>query len=109
DRPLAIRDRQAVYGERHVLQAVAVKRLQAAGLSLGEIQTRLAGLPTAQLADVADAELPARAGRWWAAAPAPPAAASPATAPTEPPATMTAVPLGGGVTLLVPTDRPFTP
>src|ERR1700738_2680437 len=55
DRPLAVRGRQAVYGPRHVLQAVAVKRLQAAGLSLGEIQTRLAGLPTPQLEELADA------------------------------------------------------
>jgi DNA-binding transcriptional MerR regulator len=119
DRPLAVRGRQAIYGRRHVVQAVAVKRLQAAGLSLGEIQARLAGLPTPQLAEVAEAEaeapalggvpspalggVPSRAGRWWAAAAAPPAA------PAEAPTTMTAVPLDGALTLLIPTVRPLTP
>ncbi len=66
DRPLAMRGRQAVYGRRHVLQAVAVKRLQAGGLSLSEIQTRLAGLPDAELAEAARLPLaeiqPGRAG-----------------------------------------------
>jgi DNA-binding transcriptional MerR regulator len=108
DRPLAVRGRQAVYGPRHVLQAVAVKRLQAAGLSLGEIQTRLAGLPTPQLAELADAaELPAGPRvRWWAAAAAAPVPA--AVAPGNAPATMTAIALGSSVTLLVPTDRRLT-
>jgi DNA-binding transcriptional MerR regulator len=109
DRPLAVRGRQAVYGPRHVLQAVAVKRLQAAGMSLGEIQTRLAGLPTAQLAELADADLPAAPrDRWWAAAAAAPSPPAGSTAPEVAPLTMTAIPLGGAVTLLVPTDRRLT-
>jgi DNA-binding transcriptional MerR regulator len=71
DRPLAMRGRQAVYGDRHVLQAVAVKRMQAAGLSLGEIQARLAGLPTPELAQVAEADIGVHGrgerarGQWW--------------------------------------------
>jgi DNA-binding transcriptional MerR regulator len=40
DRP-RIEGRQARYGERHVLQLLAIKALQAANLPLGEIQRRL--------------------------------------------------------------------
>ena len=47
--PPAIRDRQARYGGRHVLQLAAIKALQAAGLSLGAIQERLYGLSDAEL------------------------------------------------------------
>jgi DNA-binding transcriptional MerR regulator len=43
DRPLGMRGRTALYGPRHVLQLVAVKRRQAAGRSLAEIQAELAG------------------------------------------------------------------
>jgi DNA-binding transcriptional MerR regulator len=129
DRPLAIRDRQAVYGERHVLQAVAVKRLQAAGLSLGQIQTRLTGLPTAQLAAIADRPASADPGaeqgggrrRWWAApaaaaeaaswrpAPLPAPSPVPSPVPDDDPATLTAVALGANATLLVPASRPLGP
>jgi DNA-binding transcriptional MerR regulator len=48
DRPV-MRGRVATYGERHLLQLVAVKRLQAQGLTLAEIQQRLAGAPEAAL------------------------------------------------------------
>lgn len=49
DRPAEVRGRRALYGDRHVLQAVAVKALQSAGLSLGEIQHRLTGRSDADL------------------------------------------------------------
>lgn len=49
DRPAEVRGRRALYGDRHVLQAVAVKALQSAGLSLGEIQQRLTGRSDADL------------------------------------------------------------
>jgi DNA-binding transcriptional MerR regulator len=39
DRPAAMRGRTALYGHRHVAQVVAIKRLQAMGRSLSEIQT----------------------------------------------------------------------
>lgn len=39
DRPGAMRGRTALYGDRHVAQVVAIKRLQAMGRSLSEIQT----------------------------------------------------------------------
>jgi hypothetical protein len=53
DRPVAHRGRTALYGTRHLLQLVAVKRLQARGLPLVAIQRELAGATDAQLARVA--------------------------------------------------------
>jgi DNA-binding transcriptional MerR regulator len=53
DRPLAHRGRTALYGARHLLQLVAVKRLQAKGLPLVAIQQELAGATDPQLARVA--------------------------------------------------------
>jgi MerR-like DNA binding protein len=49
DRPLPTRGRVARYGERHLLQLVAVKRRQAEGRSLAEIQVELAGAPDSVL------------------------------------------------------------
>ncbi len=43
DRPAEMRGRTALYGVRHLLQLVAIKRLQTHGLSLAEIQTRVVG------------------------------------------------------------------
>jgi hypothetical protein len=53
DRPLAHRGRTALYGPRHLLQLVAVKRLQAEGQPLVAIQQELAGATDTQLARVA--------------------------------------------------------
>jgi DNA-binding transcriptional MerR regulator len=53
DRPVAHRGRTALYGPRHLLQLVAVKRLQASGLPLVAIQQELAGASDTQLARVA--------------------------------------------------------
>ena len=53
DRPVAHRGRTALYGPRHLLQLVAVKRLQARGLPLVSIQQELAGATDTQLAGVA--------------------------------------------------------
>jgi DNA-binding transcriptional MerR regulator len=49
DRPAAMRGRTALYVRRHLLQLVAIKRLQAYGLSLARIQRELAGATDAQL------------------------------------------------------------
>lgn len=49
DRPSAMRGRQAFYGERHLLQLVAIKRLQALGLTLADVQARLRGAGTTAL------------------------------------------------------------
>lgn len=53
DRP-ALQGRTALYGERHLLQLVAIKRLQAEeGLTLSQVQERLAGLPGRRLRELA--------------------------------------------------------
>src|SRR3954470_15579682 len=53
DRPAAMRGRTALYGRRHLWQLVAIKRLQARGLSLAEIQGSLFGLSDAALSRLA--------------------------------------------------------
>jgi DNA-binding transcriptional MerR regulator len=53
DPPLSRRGRVARYGRRHLLQLVAVKRRQAEGRSLAEIQAELAGATDETLAVVA--------------------------------------------------------
>src|SRR4029077_19629897 len=53
DRPAAMRGRTALYSERHLAQLVAIKRLQAQGLSLAEVQGRLVGLADAALGELA--------------------------------------------------------
>jgi MerR HTH family regulatory protein len=60
DRPLAHRGRTALYGPRHLLQLVAVKRLQAEGRPLVAIQQELAGATDTELGRVA--RLPVTAG-----------------------------------------------
>jgi DNA-binding transcriptional MerR regulator len=122
DRPSAMRGRTALYGPRHLLQLVAVKRRQAAGRTLAEIQAELAGATDTTLAAVARVpdHLLAGAGavvpgdgvraRFWADAPTTaraPAPTAPSAPGDEPPApltgqALTGVPLGGGVVLLVP-------
>jgi DNA-binding transcriptional MerR regulator len=52
DRP-TLHGRTALYGRRHLLQLVAVKRLQGEGRSLAEIQFRLSGLTDVALARIA--------------------------------------------------------
>jgi DNA-binding transcriptional MerR regulator len=77
DPPLSRRGRVARYGRRHLLQLVAVKRRQAEGRSLAEIQAELAGATDEALAAVArvpdtkpalqlaPAVLPAPPARFW--------------------------------------------
>ncbi|MBZ4193330.1 MAG: helix-turn-helix domain-containing protein [Candidatus Contendobacter sp.] len=50
DRPAELRGRTAYYRDRHLLQLLAIKTLQARGLSLQTVQTELAGMPDAGLA-----------------------------------------------------------
>lgn len=98
DRPLRTRGRVARYGERHLLQLVAVKRRQAQGRTLAEIQAELAGATDATLRSVSGAPPandavpatpdPGRDG-FWRELPAPPAP------PVHP------VPLHPGATLVL--------
>src|SRR3954470_5841964 len=53
DRPAEMRGRTALYGPRHLLQLVAVKRRQAEGRSIAEIQVELAGAPDQTLREIA--------------------------------------------------------
>ncbi|MEO7360077.1 MAG: helix-turn-helix domain-containing protein [Gemmatimonadaceae bacterium] len=52
DRPNRYDGRSARYGERHLLQLVAVRALQSNGLSLAQVQTMLAGATSSELQQV---------------------------------------------------------
>src|SRR6516165_8067749 len=54
DRPLSSQGRTARYGPRHLLQIVAVKRRQAQGRALADIQAELAGATDTMLARIAN-------------------------------------------------------
>ena len=75
DRPTEFRGRAALYGRRHLLQIAVIKKLQASGLSLEEIQGGLPGRTDAELAralgmklDEVDAVIAARVADRTAAA-----------------------------------------
>ena len=53
DKPLIMRGRTALYGRRHLCQLVAIKRLQAQGRSLAEVQQDLLGATDATLEGIA--------------------------------------------------------
>lgn len=54
DRPSGSRGRTSLYGERHLQQLVAIKRRQAEGRTLAEIQTELVGATDRTLRRIAD-------------------------------------------------------
>jgi DNA-binding transcriptional MerR regulator len=56
ERPAVMRGRTALYGRRHLLQLVAIKKLQARGLSLSQVQERLAGATDAMLRRLASGQ-----------------------------------------------------
>src|SRR5262245_37516576 len=118
DRQAAMRGRTALYGRRHLLQLVAIKRLQAQGNTLAELQRRLVGLTDSELARVA--RLPETAdpqpvperrdAAFWTRSPAPPEP----SAPAGPAAGLAlellqGVTLASGVTLLLNSGRPLEP
>ena len=85
DKPSATRGRTAMYGRRHVAQILAIKRLQAEGKTLAEIQALWPGLDDRTLSRLTGVELPPRPKarkEFWKDAPAPGAAATPATPAT---------------------------
>lgn len=132
DRPLGIRGRTALYGPRHLQQLVAIKRRQATGKTLAQIQGEMSWITDEALFEVArvpgdllstegpepDPPGGARHMRFWAQLPAPdppPELPPPAPSPqeTSPPALplpdfeetvrpVAGVTLGGGAVLLVP-------
>jgi DNA-binding transcriptional MerR regulator len=130
DRPAQMRGRTALYGRRHLLQLVAIKRLQAKGLSLTEVQSRVvgqtdsalrrlsqlpAGFPQPETEEAADrhpreprAE-DRRGDRFWAAAPAGESATPQAEEPKDNRGRnvsfLVGVALDAGVTLLLEGGR----
>jgi DNA-binding transcriptional MerR regulator len=130
DRPAAMRGRTALYDRRHLLQIVAIKKLQARGQSLTEVQqaltgrtddelARIAGLDATEAPDESPAPAPRRSERaFWRQEPEIPTPPGPANedtdgAPTpgvapyagEPPRALIGVPLFEGVTLLLAPTR----
>lgn len=110
DRPV-MQGRSAIYRTRHLLQIVAVKRLQAQGFSLAEIQAKLAGATDEtlrRLAEVPDDLITAepvsgappagRRNRFWAE----PAPAEPSAGDADSVTALAAVSLPGGAMLLLP-------
>lgn len=107
DRPAAMRGRTALYDRRHLLQLVAIKRLQAAGHTLAAVQGELLGATVATLERIAalpdHAPSPAAPReptreRFWAAAPAQPAPSGDGAGDRS---VVHGVRLGTGVTLLL--------
>lgn len=110
DRPAAMRGRTGLYDRRHLVQVVAIKRLQARGRSLRQIQAELAGRPPSELERLA--ELPEglrapppssgdserRRGAFWAERPAAPAAPSG-------PSLSLGISLAGRAQLIIPKGR----
>jgi hypothetical protein len=111
DRPL-VGGRVARCGRRHRLPRVAVKRRQADGRSLAEIQAELTGATDQVLAGIArlpangvspaPAGPPARRRRFWSEPAAEPAARR--AGPPDAPALVRALSLAPGITLLVEAD-----
>ncbi|BBZ40356.1 hypothetical protein [Mycobacterium conspicuum] len=119
DRP-AMQGRTALYSARHLLQVVAVKRRQAEGRSLAEVQAELIGatddtlrkvaaipedvIAAAEPAPARPPAPPSRRSRFWAE---PPAVAQPVTSPNgdDTVTKLAAVGLPGGALLLLP-ERP---
>jgi len=72
DRPLEMQGRTAYYGRRHVWQLLAIKRLQATGATLVEIQQKLAGANDRTLQKLAGAPNALLSGERYIAGPAAP-------------------------------------
>lgn len=113
DRPAAMQGRTALYGTRHLLQVVAVKRRQTEGETLAEIQTELAGASDETLRRVANVpdELlaaeplhvetaPPPRGRFWTERPRNDETVTPDDVDSV--TNLGAVRLPGGVVLLLP-------
>jgi DNA-binding transcriptional MerR regulator len=125
DRPAEMRGRTALYGRRHLLQLVAIKRLQSRGRTLAEIQAELSGATDRTLRSIAALPTEPSAA---AASPAPELRPEPALEPmpepsrerfwADPPAAVsdadrtalvTAIRLTDGVTVVLdPTGVPPT-
>jgi DNA-binding transcriptional MerR regulator len=92
DPPSGTRGRQATYDDHHIEQALLIKRLQAEGRTLGSIQAQLPDL-------LRRSRRPSGSRAWWRTN----------AAPARLPAGDLAIPLGRGVSLVVPAARPCPP
>lgn len=129
DRPEEMRGRVAYYGRRHLLQLVAIKRLQAQGLLLAEVQEQLLGLSDKRLEQLAairtdwappaatpkaealrEAPSSRRDERFWAAAARRSAASvvDGAGRSADMPETLTLVPVGDGLSFAIAACRAIT-
>jgi hypothetical protein len=99
DRPAAHRGRTALYGPRHLLQLIAVKRLQASGEPLTRIQETLAGATDSVLRRIA--HVPKDTERFWTRRPVAHDGHRPAP-DDDTVTTLTGVALPGGAVLLLP-------
>lgn len=135
DRPVELRGRIAFYSRKHLYQLVAIKRLQAQGLRLAQIQQRLLNLADRELQKLADVKpdfdsIPAarsvkddqprpprqklkpsaRRLDFWKASPATPRApaADEDARQTRRPDVMTLVPLAEGLSVGFEACRPVT-
>jgi DNA-binding transcriptional MerR regulator len=115
DGPAAMRGRTALYGERHVAQIVAIKRMQGAGKSLAEIQALWPTMDDATLARMSGVAMPkSRRTDFWkrAAAPrsAPVADAGRAPEVAPPPAELhLLLTSAAALTLQLPSDFTLSP
>jgi DNA-binding transcriptional MerR regulator len=116
--PLRYAGRQAAYGYRHLLVVVAVKLLQAQGLTLAQVQRALAGATPAQVETAVEVALETQAPSRLPAPPDAPATASPlarrlvAAGITSPPARtrgLVAVEVAPGVLVIVDPERADDP
>ncbi len=111
DRPSGTRGRTALYGQRHLLQIVAIKRLQSQGLSIAEIQAQLVGATNTTLRRIAGVtdeaaaaqprEAPTSRPKFWADRPAA-ATPTPQAGGADSVSVRAAVDLPGGAVLLLP-------
>lgn len=116
DRPAGMSGRTALYGIRHLLQVTAIKRRQAEGRALADIQAELTGATDETLRRIAEVPdgneavhaepLPERQPRFWAARPV---AAEPPAPTTDEGVdsadtvnVLSAVQLPGGAMILLP-------
>jgi len=109
DPPRAFDKKRALYDERHLLQLLAIKRLQRGGLALADVQRQLAGITDTRLRTLARTSLGSSASAPDSSAGVPPPSRRFWTdKPREVPAVQ-AFRVAPGITLLVDGGRrPFT-
>ena len=124
DRAAEMRGRTAFYGRRHLLQLVAIKKLQAKGQTLAEVQRCLTGQTERALARLAEIDLdqtmagakrpPSTRREFWKEAPASREieivaheSLESALQPSDQLQTLQGVPLAENVTLLLASSRPL--